>query len=610
MVGIPGRSKGCNTCRQRRVKCTEEKPICNRCVRGGFACQGYTRETVWHHLTTDSASTNSSTQAILGRLEVVGSRKPESRTGAKVPPMPTQISLSAFQEDLCFAYIFSNFVWRGYGASWLHQSSQGLLGQLAFDSVKALAEISFGKSQKSYQTEIQGRLKYGKALRYMIERLGDGERSSLRELVIPILLLLMHTTTLTDRSAAMFHLQAMTRILSACGPRMFQHQPLRDAFEAARATMVVASLVMRKRVFLDTPAWHKGPYALEPSSKAPQSYLLDILASVPGLLEDYHKVEEMMQEDPSHASFAHNIDVSTTGTHPSCDAMPKVAETDFEDIASLRSNIVNRVILKLESLFMWRLQWQVAFGADVYAESDIQNSSAESLNDSTVNCLDKLQFSRPGAAADIALYNAVLMWLLALINELEPLKAHFIVESCAYQAMMSMPDADITFTSASATWLGGSPSFEPLRGVGATTRVRDAALEICRVFEWQSANHASVTGETNFVYMFPIGLALCVFDMEPENRDWIRVMLDANALTRDYGVGYARDDGSVHHKSNVDHPSLIGNAEVGMMDVETGMLHQLQGFGWYVTRELADDKHSQEIPDPNLVHLLLLRGRS
>lgn len=110
-----------------------------------------------------------------------------------MPPMPTHVSLAAFQEDLCFAYIFSNFVWRGYGASWLHQSAQGLLGQLAFDSVKALAEISFGKSQKSHQTEIQGRLKYGKALRHMVEKLGDGQRGDLRELVVPILLLLMHT---------------------------------------------------------------------------------------------------------------------------------------------------------------------------------------------------------------------------------------------------------------------------------------------------------------------------------------------------------------------------------------------------------------------------------
>lgn len=189
----------CNTCRQRRVKCTEEKPACSRCLRGGFACHGYARKTVWHHLTTEPSPGEGSTQPALGRLMAIEGQEPDNSAKAgtmvhaKMPPMPTQVSLAAFQEDLCFAYIFSNFVWRGYGASWLHQSAQGLLGQLAFDSVKALAEMSFGKSQKSHQTEIQGRLKYGKALRHMVEKLGDGRRGELRELVVPILLLLMHT---------------------------------------------------------------------------------------------------------------------------------------------------------------------------------------------------------------------------------------------------------------------------------------------------------------------------------------------------------------------------------------------------------------------------------
>lgn len=194
----------CKTCRQRRVKCTEEKPACSRCERGGFVCHGYARETAWHNLTTQSSSDEGSAEAMrttLGRLVVTESQSLEIReargTAARSlvspPPPPTQISLAGFQEDLCFAYIFSNFVWRGYGASWLHQSAQGLLGQLAFDSVTALAEINFGKSQKSQRTEIQGRLKYGKALRCMIGRLEAQRKNDLAELVVPILVLLMHT---------------------------------------------------------------------------------------------------------------------------------------------------------------------------------------------------------------------------------------------------------------------------------------------------------------------------------------------------------------------------------------------------------------------------------
>lgn len=32
---------GCVTCKQRRVKCDERKPICNRCVKAGRQCGGY-----------------------------------------------------------------------------------------------------------------------------------------------------------------------------------------------------------------------------------------------------------------------------------------------------------------------------------------------------------------------------------------------------------------------------------------------------------------------------------------------------------------------------------------------------------------------------------------
>ena len=41
MVGRPGRSKGCVTCRHRRVKCDETKPFCKRCKLATYTCAGY-----------------------------------------------------------------------------------------------------------------------------------------------------------------------------------------------------------------------------------------------------------------------------------------------------------------------------------------------------------------------------------------------------------------------------------------------------------------------------------------------------------------------------------------------------------------------------------------
>ncbi|KAJ8123679.1 hypothetical protein ONZ43_g426 [Nemania bipapillata] len=47
MVGVPGKYKGCNTCRTRRVKCDNTKPFCKKCIDYGRECGGYERETVF-----------------------------------------------------------------------------------------------------------------------------------------------------------------------------------------------------------------------------------------------------------------------------------------------------------------------------------------------------------------------------------------------------------------------------------------------------------------------------------------------------------------------------------------------------------------------------------
>ncbi|KAI1478612.1 hypothetical protein K445DRAFT_380686 [Daldinia sp. EC12] len=47
MVGVPGKYKGCNTCRARRVACDNGRPFCKKCTDYGRECGGYERETVF-----------------------------------------------------------------------------------------------------------------------------------------------------------------------------------------------------------------------------------------------------------------------------------------------------------------------------------------------------------------------------------------------------------------------------------------------------------------------------------------------------------------------------------------------------------------------------------
>ncbi|TKX18914.1 fungal Zn(2)-Cys(6) binuclear cluster domain-containing protein 25 [Elsinoe australis] len=47
MVGVAGKSTGCNTCRRRKVKCDAKKPACERCTSTGRACEGYEKFAVF-----------------------------------------------------------------------------------------------------------------------------------------------------------------------------------------------------------------------------------------------------------------------------------------------------------------------------------------------------------------------------------------------------------------------------------------------------------------------------------------------------------------------------------------------------------------------------------
>ncbi|KAI1771605.1 hypothetical protein F4818DRAFT_196352 [Hypoxylon cercidicola] len=604
MVGVPGRSKGCNTCLRRRVKCSEERPSCQRCLKAGLECLGYVRNTQWRHISTASftGASQSETKASLTKQTKFKSKPKvvsQIATGDWLERVRLSqgLDLAAFQDDFCFAFAFSNFVWRGYGAQWLAQAAQGKLGHLALDSTRALAQSYFGKAKGVPSIEIQGNIQYGKCLHGLWQELGEGKALAKgHELVVPILVLMMHASTLTDRAAARFHLKGVAKIIEVCGPKAFQRQPLLDALEAARATIIVASLVVRQRVFLEDPSWHSVPYDLDPSAKQPQSYLLDILTAVPGILEE----------------------LSRAG-----------------DLAAARSSLLGLVRQKLTMLYRWRWHWQECFGSEVTAANrgcQFDEPFVKLLGSAGISRrFDQLNFARPATAADIMLYNAVLIWLLALMWDLEPFGADGLIEQCAKRARDSVVDKQATNSNefsfgGPTTKLTSCSSFEPLRRPGGAVSVRDPAVEICRVFEWQSRHNHGMGDEANFIYMFPIGMAITVLDAEPRDRKWIHALLNANELTRGYG-GYGRShvrkgDGDGVDKismrtSKADGPVVFGTGALlmrcGLEDERSSQVRRVTEFGFYVAREVEAQDYDHEegrTLHPGLVHLLLLRGKN
>jgi hypothetical protein len=56
MVGVAGKSRACNDCKRRRVKCGFERPGCLRCVKAGIHCSGYDKQLFFINRTSSEPS--------------------------------------------------------------------------------------------------------------------------------------------------------------------------------------------------------------------------------------------------------------------------------------------------------------------------------------------------------------------------------------------------------------------------------------------------------------------------------------------------------------------------------------------------------------------------
>ncbi|UKZ83920.1 hypothetical protein TrVFT333_011735 [Trichoderma virens FT-333] len=77
MVGVPGRSKGCVTCRRRKKGCDKNVPSCHQCIRSGLRCEGYGRDLVWVNTTPDGDEGKVKPQPSLGKASS-GQQRPWS----------------------------------------------------------------------------------------------------------------------------------------------------------------------------------------------------------------------------------------------------------------------------------------------------------------------------------------------------------------------------------------------------------------------------------------------------------------------------------------------------------------------------------------------------
>ncbi|KAF2672373.1 hypothetical protein BT63DRAFT_194719 [Microthyrium microscopicum] len=82
MVNVPGRSKGCQTCRKRKIKCTLERPECAQCMKSGRVCLGYQRDRIFVHSDANTVAEKSRGQV---KPRVITTSSPSTDTSWSSP---------------------------------------------------------------------------------------------------------------------------------------------------------------------------------------------------------------------------------------------------------------------------------------------------------------------------------------------------------------------------------------------------------------------------------------------------------------------------------------------------------------------------------------------
>ncbi|KAF8855638.1 hypothetical protein BDZ45DRAFT_692411 [Acephala macrosclerotiorum] len=447
------RSTGCNTCLRRRVKCDERRPACERCQKSGYECKGYVRQ---HRFVDEVPRTichkKNTTVVIPSRSNADLVHTPK---GSTIPP---DLGLAAFKNDICEAYLISNFpVDIARPISWMRIRAPDMTSLAATYSTRALCTAFFGRRHRQGNMLNQAILDYGRALRYLNDDLHNLKMaSSLSILSIVTLLTVYEFIIVSDKTGWLKHVGAIGRLIELRGP--WKHQALRERrlFEANRINIVVDYLKKGKRCFLEQPEWKTIPWALEPASKTALVYLEDILCDIPGLQADAISLRNPELE-------------------------PAQRTSSYE---ALSRNILDH----LNELYTWRIRW----------EKDNPHACVEVL---ALRPLDeqglfstRFYFTNLALAYELIFYNAVLLMLLQL-------------------------GSGITCPTSNTPSLPSTKARRPLDLACEASNILAVATELCKIAEHivlASKERPSIT------LLFSLSVAFLVFPPASREKEWLK----------------------------------------------------------------------------------------
>ncbi|KIV82293.1 hypothetical protein PV11_04414 [Exophiala sideris] len=284
MVGIPGRSQGCTTCRRRKVRCDLAKPSCQRCTTSGRQCEGYEKYPVF---------INRGQQGLQKRKRLEEARPAQSEhTDRVVPavlfhskrsPIVSSPPCRYLLEDQCISVF-----WEGFSAksvtdprpasdpAWLHHilnisSPADRLRQ----ALLSLAYTRIGRLNNDPVAVIRGQQVYGQALQAIQQALYDPHWTRHDETLAAARCMVLYESfesTSESMTSWFNHIGGVARIIQLRGPRSHRKPLQRTILESMRYNAMIACMMRRQDSFFAQHQWLTEPW-MDDTKSLEQRYI-------------------------------------------------------------------------------------------------------------------------------------------------------------------------------------------------------------------------------------------------------------------------------------------------------------------------------------------------
>ncbi|KAK4182549.1 Sterigmatocystin biosynthesis regulatory protein [Podospora australis] len=325
MVGVPGRSKACVTCRKRRKGCDFARPACNRCKQAGLVCGGYDTPRVFVVSTPESRQPGYSLSAATeSHSPWIGKMTWERlQDSHEVATYTTNFSLLARPEDerRCLDLFWEAYfpsgkplpevvhIVRSYNCSWTetarsHYQKDNSLRYALWANCLFFTGRRLGNNG-SWMIEEATKL-YGKALTGLRKSLCLSNGARRDALIATIKLVSMFEAssrqvdqrpeTEPSQNWQRGHYAGELALFIARSPHAHIDGNAHHMFADERIEMALVAILQRKRLVLSTPEWKTIPFQKVPKNL--KDMLVDVLVDMPDVVHAFDQMQ-LCRRDPN-----------------------------------------------------------------------------------------------------------------------------------------------------------------------------------------------------------------------------------------------------------------------------------------------------------------------